>query len=149
MINRKLVVGILAIVALMMTVQSISPALAQAVGGGGNGGGDPSNDSPMNGYQLAVGVGAGQGTVCWSGEINGCTQSLATITVRDVAAVTFTAQAAMGYTFNAWQTVGPYSIIALNPDITYVTNTDSTNPYNLPSSAGSVPFALYANFNTA
>ena len=152
MMNKKIVVGILAMVVLLMTVQGIRPVLA-------------ANDDDNNGSStLTVGVGNGKGTVCWSGYLNGCTQSITTLTLMvrygaANAAITFTAYGDNGYKFNAWQTYGPETIISLQPGIVpgssmetccaYVTASYSTNSYSITTTSSDIPVALFANFNAA
>jgi len=76
MINKKLIVGLFAILVILMTVQSLSPAFAvfdqEPSPGVPNAGSSDSNGYNPETYRVVVNV-QGQGKVCWSGALEGCT----------------------------------------------------------------------------
>jgi len=85
MINKKVIVAILAVLVILTTVQGLKPVMA----------GDDTYNGAEQYYTVAVVVN-GQGTVSWSGEQSGSTTTEALLNVPYGATVTF---AAMGATW--------------------------------------------------
>jgi hypothetical protein len=86
MINKKVVVGLLAVLVLFATVQAVNPVLAE--------------DSGKSTRYISVNSGAGE--VCWSGAARGCTTSSTTLSLQNGETVTFTATGMNGYEFADW-----------------------------------------------
>jgi hypothetical protein len=131
MINRKLIVGLLAIFVIFMTVQGIGPVMAAEGGSSytassnGSYGGTVTVTDGGGFYldALSIGVDKGQGMVCWSGTSNGCTQTEAVVWLHPGETLTVTAKGADGYNFASWDTTNlssqgassAYTIIPTNP----------------------------------
>ena len=126
MINKKAIVGLFAILVILMAVQSLSPAFAAPAGGSDP---DPSPGNMGNGppllYRVAVDV-QGQGQVCWSGSVSGCTSG--SMTLDDTAlyvpidgVLTFTASGSSPVWFVDGQiSQGPPTITASGLDHTII-----------------------------
>jgi hypothetical protein len=101
MINKKAIIGILAILVIFTTVQGIKPVLA---------------DNSMANGNFSININ-GIGQVCYSGAANGCTTSSTALSLHNGDTVTFTAMGLNGYGFIDWNigssTTSLYS--ALNP----------------------------------
>jgi hypothetical protein len=76
MINKKLIVGLFAILVILMTVQSFAPAFATAVDPSPSPNSDGGNNNTggylLDSYRVVVNV-QGSGKVCWTGALDGCT----------------------------------------------------------------------------
>ena len=82
MINKKVIFGLFAIFVILTYVQSFAPVFA-AETPPSNGSSSPSPDGNANQpvievYRVAVDV-QGEGQVCWSGVVNGCTSGSMTL----------------------------------------------------------------------
>ena len=82
MINKKAIMGIIAVLVIVTTAQGFKPVLA---------------DSSMSNFIVSVNSGAGE--VCWSGAASGCTSSSTALSLQNGATVTFTATGLNGYQF--------------------------------------------------
>ena len=103
MIEKKLIVGTVAILVLSITVQSITLVLADISG--------------LN-NTIAIYIHTGEGQVCWSGVSTGCTSSSTVLTLPKGVTLTFTATGSINYyrfvDFNLGS--GTSSVyVALNP----------------------------------
>ena len=86
MINKRAIVGLFAILVILMTVQSLRPAFAAEVAPEPGVEPNPDNDklhhdnnvTAVEDYRVAVDV-QGQGQVCWSGVVSGCTSGSMTL----------------------------------------------------------------------
>jgi len=128
-INKRAIVGLFAILVILMTVQSLGPAYADVVVGGGGSDeptpGDNGAQTSPQVYRVAVDV-QGQGQVCWSGVLNGCTSD--SMTLDDTAlfvpisgALTFTATGGSPVWFIDGQiSQGPPTITANGLDHTII-----------------------------
>ena len=113
MINKKVIVGLLAVLVLFTTVQAVKPVLADDNAGKGT---------------VYISVNSGAGEVCWSGAANGCTTSSTTLSLQNGETVTFTATGSSGYQFVDWNVGSSMSSIyaALNP---YTLTVDGSGQY--------------------
>lgn len=102
MIEKKLIVGTVAILVLSITVQGITPVLADISG--------------VN-NTFAIFIHTGEGKVCWSGVSTGCTGSSTILTLPKGVTLTFTATGSINYRFvdfNSGSTTSSV-YVALNP----------------------------------
>jgi hypothetical protein len=127
-INKKAIVGLFAILVILMTVQSLSPAFAFAVGGSDDPAPANNDNAPaLTIYRIAVDV-QGDGQVCWSGAVSGCTSG--SMTLDDTAlyvpvdgVLTFTATGSSPVWFVDGQiSQGPPTITASGLDHTVIAN---------------------------
>lgn len=134
MVNKKLIAGILTILVMLATVQSINPVLA--------------NDSsePPGFHAIYLSVSSGQGIVCWSGASTGCTQSMTIVHLLERDTLTITAKGVNGYNFAYWDAISSPDKVTVNPYLISVTNKVTTNPYTI--SIVNDRYIL-ANFNPA
>lgn len=100
MMNKKLMLGIVALLVVFATVQGMKPVLADNMAS-----------------SVIVSVDNGVGQVCWTGDSTGCTSDSTTLQLMNGATLTFTATGMDGYTFNAFNSVSPNSstYATLNP----------------------------------
>jgi len=92
MVNKKLIVGMLAVLVVLMSVQGFGTVMAD------------NNARALNSFTVLV---VGQGMVCWSSDSsNGCTQNSSTVTVQDGRALTLTAKEVNGSRFAFWESNG-------------------------------------------
>ena len=128
--NKKLIVGTLAILVVLMAVQGFRPVLADNDSGGEN----MDSNTPFtvfNSFNILV---VGQGSVCWSSDYtNGCTQSSATVPIQDGHTVTLKATGVDGSQFDFWDTNSP-SMSSWASAFNGISSPILTvNPYNLPA----------------
>jgi hypothetical protein len=151
MLNRKLIVGILAILVILTTVQGFRPVIA---GEGNSSDSGSSNGSYGNTltitdgsishmYTVSIGVEKGQGMVCWSGASTGCTQSIGVVWLNPGETITVTAKGADGYNFASWDKTNLSSEGASSVYIVFPTNS-ALSPDSLTMYA-----SILANFTPA
>jgi len=114
MIDKKLIVGALAVIVLVASMQGIRPVFADSDGLGRIGG--------YSTWQISVN--SGHGKVCWSGPASGCTEGTTTLFLQSDMPLTFTftATGTDGYHFVDWSTG---STLTMNP----YTVTSQADPY--------------------
>lgn len=128
MINKKVIVGILALLVFLSPVLATPSVLADdggssSPGAGANGGPDATGHE-RRGSTISVNV-YGKGLVCWYGPDvdNDCTSKHAVVSVPYGSAVTFTATGVDGSQFSSWNVDGQ-------------SNQGSANSYVLTSDYG-------------
>lgn len=127
MINKKIITGILTVVVVLAAIQSIGPVMA-----------DDAGDSSF--ATVLVNIASGQGTICWSGAAEGCTQAYQYVTIRDGVPITFTATPAAGFTFTSWN-LGDVSPGSSTPTL-------SANPLTLSIDYGMAYQSVSVSFAT-
>jgi hypothetical protein len=81
MINKKAIVGLLAVLVIVTTAQGFKPVVA---------------DSSTGSFAVNIN---GEGQVCYSGAANGCTSSSTALSLQNGDTVTFRATGLNGYQF--------------------------------------------------
>jgi hypothetical protein len=143
MVNRKLIVGILTILVILTSIQSIKPVLAES-------------EALTNYYGIYISVDSGQGTVCWSiltvtpstAPSSGCTQNMTIVQVLEGNTLTITGKGSNGFNFANWETFGPSNKVTVNPYTLSGMNKVTVNPYTIIVSVTSDQYIL-ANFVAA
>lgn len=104
LMNKKLMVGVLTILVVLMTVQGFRPVMAED----GTNDNNPTSNAPgptFNSFTVLV---LGQGSVCWSSDYaNGCTQSSSTVAIQDGHSLTLNAKGVGGSRFIDWNCNSP------------------------------------------
>jgi len=104
MMNKKLIVGLFAVLVILTSIQSLRPVMAEP-------------DNMQQRFEYFVVVVSGQGMICWSGGANGCTQSVAYVHVQDGVGntLTFTATPIGPSHFTYWGVTTPPDKTSINP----------------------------------